>query len=478
MSFKIKKTVSNKSWGEINKSDIWQRLKTGLQEGTEGVVEAVREMYAVVKANINKDLTQADCWGPHHEMQQDSSLVLNRGGVIAAVAALQGARAKPTLTPEQKAQAEAHLKRHYTELELSWPSGEIILLQATLTGEMAVEDVPLSPGVDLAALKAGDSDPFEVVVEISSGKSTKGWDYLPSTLQKMAQQVMTRTVAGFLGHQKTEDLEYQFPIPVTHWVGAAYKNGKIYVRGVVDKAADDLKRWIKAGRIKQVSIYGIASLQEVKGETQVVDFDLMSIDWTPLDRNGMSTRIVASGEIDSIITHGGAKILTVTELVAELKKLDVNPKKLFSEMGWKFEDVAGEIGGETWVRLQGAAKAVGEMTELFGLSKEAKLADLVVAVKAAREVQTKAVAAEQEKLVDKVIGEMVVVEAARPLVKRMLQVPAGMDETAVRKAVGEMLEEDGVKKALAGVFKDTVIIPKVGREINQTSNLRIKRTAI
>lgn len=102
--FKIKKsTISNKSWGSVDKSAIWQRLKAGLQESTEGTAEAIREMYAVVKAEINKDLTQTDCYGPHHEIQQDGSLVLNRGGVIAAIAALRGAKAEPNLTAEQKA---------------------------------------------------------------------------------------------------------------------------------------------------------------------------------------------------------------------------------------------------------------------------------------------------------------------------------------------------------------------------------------
>lgn len=516
MPFKIKKgAVSNRSWGEVDKSAIWQRLKAGLQEGAEGVREAIREMYAVVKAEINEDLTQADCWGPHHEIQADGSLVLNRGGVIAAVQAWRGARAKPNLTPEQREIAENHLKRHYEkDLGLTWPEGEFILLQATLTGEIAVEDVPLAPGVDLAALKAGDSDPLEVVVEIEPGKSTRGWNYLPSTMQKIVQQVATKTVAGFLGHQKPEDLDYQFPLPVTHWVGAIYKDGKAYIRGVVDKVADDLKRWIKAGRIKQVSIYGAAALQEVKGETQVVDFDLMSIDWAPLDRNGMPTRVVAIGEVDFIPkNNGGVKTLNLQELLAELKKLGANPKVVFGEMGWKLEDVAKEVAGETWAGLQAAVKAIGEMAEifglkdakaedvikaikdlkgvneanikaigemiqLFGLAKEVKVDDLVAAVKAAREAQVKAAKEEHDKLVDKVIGEMIVAEAARPLVKRMLQVPDNADEEAIKKAVGEILAQEDVKKSLAGIFKQEVFRPQQNQNQNSNTGLVTRRVAI
>lgn len=516
--FKIKiGAVSNKSWGSIDKSVIWQQLKAGLQEGAENAAEAVREMYAVVKADINKDLTQADCYGPHHEIQQDGNLILSRGGAISAVAALRGARAEPDLTAEQKAQAEAHLKRHYAELDLPWPEGEIAAIIANITGEIAVEDVPLSPGVDLAALKADDDNPLEVVVEIPAGKSRRGWHYTPKVIQKIASEVNTKTVAGFLGHQKPDDVDYQFPAPVTHWVGALYRDGKAYVRGVVDKAAGDLKRWIRAGRIKQISVYGIMTTEQAKSETQVIDIDLLSIDWTPLDRAGMATRVVAVGEMDSIVSpgnqNGGVKQMTLAEILAELKKLGVSAKQLFGEMGWKIEDVAKEVAGETWVGLQAAVKAVGEIAGLFGLkdvktddvikavkdlkntsdanektigeiaqlfsvSKDAKADDLITAMKVAREAQTKAVAAEQEKLVDKVIGEMVVAEAARPLVKMMLQVPAGVDEAAIKKTVGEMLEKDGVKTALAEVFKGVVITPKIGREESNTSNIRVKRVAI
>ncbi|MEG3071038.1 MAG: hypothetical protein RQM92_09690 [Candidatus Syntrophopropionicum ammoniitolerans] len=73
---------------------------------------------------------------------------------------------------------------------------------------------------------------------------------------------------------------------------------KAYFRGVVDKAAADLKRWIKAKTIKTVSIFGIPKLQKINGETNVVDYKPLSIDWTPLGRAGMPTAIVATGEMD------------------------------------------------------------------------------------------------------------------------------------------------------------------------------------
>src|SRR5690606_11420245 len=114
-------TVSTADWGSVDKSRIWQMLKTGLEEGAEGIAAAIREVYAVVKVPVNGDLTQADCWGPHHEIRDDGRIVLNRAGLITAAAALAGARSEPNLTPQQKRQAASHLLRHYRELELEPP---------------------------------------------------------------------------------------------------------------------------------------------------------------------------------------------------------------------------------------------------------------------------------------------------------------------------------------------------------------------
>ena len=110
--FTITDTVSIADWGSVDKSHIWGLLKQGIEEGVEGIVAAVREVYAVVKAPVNENLAQADCWGPHHEIRDDGRIVLNRAGLIAAAASLAGARGEPNLTPQQKRQAAGHLLRH------------------------------------------------------------------------------------------------------------------------------------------------------------------------------------------------------------------------------------------------------------------------------------------------------------------------------------------------------------------------------
>ena len=172
-------------------------------------------------------------------------------------------------------------------------------INASITATIKPTDIPVAPGVNISALKAGDPDPLEVVVEIVPGESTRGWIYQAEALKSIVMHVQEKTLNGFLGHQKPEDVPNEFRPPVTHWVGAIWKNEKAYFRGVVDAGASDLKRWIRAGRIKQVSIYGIPKIQVIGGKTYVQDYKPLSIDWTPLDRAGMNTNVVSTGEMYS-----------------------------------------------------------------------------------------------------------------------------------------------------------------------------------
>jgi len=459
-------------------------LKQGLEEGAEGVASAIREVYAVVKADVNQELTQEDCWGPHHEIRDDGRIVLNRAGLIAAAAALAGARSEPNLTPQQKRQAARHLLRHYRELELEPPEslmeavGEISSVQAIISGEMRVEDVPLAPWADLEALKAGDTEPMEVVVEIPAGKSKRGWNYKPEALQKIVGEVMSQGLPGFLGHQKPEDVDNQFPTPVTHWVGALWKDGKAYFRGVVDKAAADLKRWIKARTVRTVSIFGVPKLQQVAGETNVVDYSPLSIDWTPLGRAGMPTAIVAVGEMmDEIINGGGQNQMTWKELIAKLKQMlaskEVTLGQVVGEMGWKAQDVAGEIDAGWLKEVSGAVETLDKVKEALGVTGEMDVLKVAGEAKKALDESAKA---GHEKLIDEVLKETVTGEMAQALVKKMLQVPEDATKEQITGEIDNLLADETIKAAIGKFHVDKP--PVIGGGGKETTTLRVKRQAI
>jgi len=577
--FTITDTVSTADWGNVDKSRIWEMLKQGIEEGVEGITAAVREVYAVVKGMVNEDLTQSHCWGPHHEIRDDGRIVLNRAGLVAAAAALAGARSEPNLTLRHKRLAARHLLKHYRQLELEPPEslmeavGEISSVQAVISGEMRVEDVPLAQWADLQTLKAGDPEPMEIVVEIPTGKSKRGWNYRPEALQKIVGEVMNQGLPGFLGHQKPENIDYEFPAPVTHWVGALWKDGKAYFRGVVDKAASDLKRWIKAKAIRQVSIFGIPKLQRVNGETHVVDYKPLSIDWTPLNRAGMPTSVVAIGEMDEIIgeldgSHeelhhalldavrnalgvkdgsdsnawlykvfdtyviveyrqgqttklysipykvegGELKLGQKTEVtrkeifeplmgemdeilndgdgggqmswkehVVKLKEMlnnkEVTLGQVAGEMGWKAQDIAGEIDSNWLKEVTDAVETLGKVKEVLGVTGEM---DVVKVAQDAKKTLDESIKAAREKLIEETIKEKVAGEMAQALVKKMLQLPEGeLTKEVIAGEIDNLLADDVVKNTISKFHIDKPpFINNTSDNSGTSSALRVKRQTI
>jgi hypothetical protein len=171
--------------------------------------------------------------------------------------------------------------------------GEIDNVNAMLTS-IAPGDIPLAENVDIEQMKQLDDDPLEVVVEIPAGKSKRGWNYTPKALKDIVDYTIEHTLNGFLGHQKAEDISTEFVPPVTHWIGAEMRGNNAYFRGLIDADAKSLKRWIRTKRIQEVSIFGFPDLKknQVTGEMDVVGYEPLSIDWTPLHRPGMPTKIV------------------------------------------------------------------------------------------------------------------------------------------------------------------------------------------
>ncbi|MGE7672972.1 hypothetical protein ACQKMV_05210 [Lysinibacillus sp. NPDC094403] len=298
--------------------------------------------------------------------------------------------------------------------EMAQEKNKIFQLFGNIAGEMRIEDVPTAPGVDVNELKKGDDDPLEVIVEIPASKSKRGWNYTANSLKNIVDAVNTQTLNGFLGHQKAEDVSNQFLPPVTHWVGAKMVGEIAFFRGIVDASAKDLKRWIRSKRIRQVSIFGIPKLQRVAGETNVIGYEPMSIDWTPLDRAGMNTRIVAmSGEMWDLEGEGptgemeyyeGGAGMKPEDVLNALKEMLGNKQITFSmiagEMGLKPEQIASDIDAD-WVKnLTESVDKLQKVEEALGVSGEMDV--VALANEAAKALK------EQGNVgVEKIIGEMI-----------------------------------------------------------------------
>ncbi|MFF2887010.1 transcriptional regulator [Paenibacillus sp. NPDC057967] len=312
------------------------------------------------------------------------------------------------------------------------------ILSATISGEMKPQDIPLAPGVDLDAIKAGDDDPLEVVVEVPAGKSTRGWNYLPESLKAIVDHVNQYTLSGFKGHQKEEDVANVFEDPVTHWVGAKMDGNRAYFRGIVDAVSPDLKRWIRAGRIKQVSIYGMPKLQTVDGETQVIDYKPLSIDWTPLDRSGMPTRIVAVGEMDD--NEGGDKDMDWKELLAQLlAKITAGETNL--------KDVLAGLDADTAAKLE----LLNKVKNALGVTEDDKLlASVEQASKALKDADQAALG----QTVKEVVKEKVAGEMAQGLLLKLVKPKAGQTKETISGEIDSLLADDSIKAMLGRMQTD------------------------
>lgn len=368
--------------------------------------------------------------------------------------------------------------------EQDLPEGEMVGLVASLAGEVSIDDVPYAPWATKEAigeLKKGDTDPMEVVVEVPVGKSTRGWLYTAKALQSIVRTVQESGLPGIKGHTKNEDYSTEFKDPVTHWVGAKFENNTAYFRGVIDKKADDIKRWIRGKTLRQVSIWGFPKLAKVSGETHVVDYIGKSIDWTPLDRSGMPTRIVAVGEMDDIIPNkGGSSNMNwqeiVKQLLGQIATGAVTPKQVFGEMGFAdIKRVAGEIDAAWLTEVSGAVETLGKVREAFGITGEMDVVDFAKKAKAAIDAQGTAAF---DKTVTEVLGEKVKGEMAQAIVKPMLHLEAGTTKEQIAGEIDRVLGDENIKKAIERLHTDDPSLRGGGSSTETTGATKVKRVSI
>ncbi|NRT76309.1 hypothetical protein [Clostridium beijerinckii] len=390
--------------------------------------------------------------------------------------------------------------------EMSETYGEMDSVNAVISS-IKPADIPLAQGVDLDTMKAMDKDPLEVVVEIPATKSKRGWNYTAKSLQDIVNYTNSNTLNGFLGHQKAENISTEFVPPATHWIGAEMKDNKAYFRGLVDADATNLKRWIRTGRIKEVSIFGYPKLKKgAKGEMDVVGYNPLSIDWTPLHRPGMPTKIVAM-EMEDFDEHAEGEQLDGTfeklkEDLREAAKAHFNangngsyvwirgvkyddstaiveheqqnlPTKLYS-IPFTIDNNQVTLGDKTEVTERRIYEPVttGEMNQ--GGNEDMNFAEIMKKLKGllqTGEVTYSQVLGEMGLTTDKIAGEMedikIAVEAQDTLkkVKEVLNVNGEMDIVEVAKKAGEAIENS--RKNDFDKTIDEVINEKVVGEIAQ-----------
>ena len=381
-------------------------------------------------------------------------------------------------------------------------------------GEIRPADIPLSPQVTQAALdelRKGDDDPLEVVIEVAPGQSSRGWHYTEGALRKLAEHVQAHTLSGVLGHQRDEDLSYEFRNPATHWIGAKWDNGRALFRGLVDRTQPDLKRWIRSGRITQPSIFTRPTLAtNARGEQEVVDLEPLSIDWAPLGRAGMETaNVIAWGEMapgdppaastpppHTTRPEEGTR-MTIGELIDYVRQngraftpeerrqlASVLPSEVLQAIPVK-ELIVGRSFGElaaaseapvadklvaidqTWVKdTEAVRSAWGEIAAVVGTDPK----DVPATKDRVKGLHAEAERSRNEAFTAtarKVVGEMGVPEALRPLsvdyLVRSGKVKPGDPEETFKSAWGEIRQSEPLKGVLGAHFAANGSAPRQGQ---------------
>ena len=329
---------------------------------------------------------------------------------------------------------------------------------ATLSSEIAVltpaeadsQSVPFAEGFDIEALSAVDEDPVFATVKIRASNGDKGAGplYDEALLKKLADQFNAKRPPGYKGHQKAEDVEWQYREPVTAWVGARYVTGsdgtgELLVKGYVPPTASDLRTQLKlaeagADMVNSVSIFGTRTVD--KSSNRVTDFDLWSLDWTPKGRAGMETELVdVSGE------QAKENEMTRDEVIASLRPDEVPAS------------IADSFRAEGVASVQTEVALAGEMRVILELDDDV---DPDAVVEAVRGMTSKAKADELETAIDSAIeGSEITAEMAKAAVKDALlnsTLTATSTEEDIAGELSAVLEKPYIKALTDGTAIPTV----------------------
>jgi hypothetical protein len=188
-------------------------------------------------------------------------------------------------------------------------------------------DIPVAPGVDLAELRAMDSDPFFVslpIVPRVGAVSKNGLLYDEALISSVEQQINTKRPGGIFGHLKDEDRGTAYPIPSGMWVGAKRDGDQLWAKAYIPPGAarDHIRRLKAVGGQISTSIYGKGKYEDTgtKGVRRLLDFDLESLDFAPPQRAALGHGAVPNVTSEFEQENPG---MTKEELLKSLTLADV-----------------------------------------------------------------------------------------------------------------------------------------------------------
>lgn len=170
-------------------------------------------------------------------------------------------------------------------------------------------DVPLSSGIDITVLTAGDENPMFVTLPvIKVGLSRNKRYYSQEILREIDDQIKATRPGGILGHIGDQERGTRFDIPKVIWVGSLLQGDTLFAKGYIPQSATDLREYLTVakatGHRVSTSIYGQWPQQfDATNQQHIVGpgGTLESIDFAPPARAGMDLQaeVMLTSEMQS-----------------------------------------------------------------------------------------------------------------------------------------------------------------------------------
>lgn len=162
------------------------------------------------------------------------------------------------------------------------------------TDEPKFPNVPIAPGVDLAALTAGDLDPKFITrpLAILDEVSDNGLTYNQAIFDDVYNQILTRRPVARQGHIAQEDKSSVFPPDAGYWIGAVI-DSQVYGKPTVFGKAylppgptrDLVLRRQATGTALSNSLWGdVTWAQDQDGKMEPLGVRIESVDFVPEER--------------------------------------------------------------------------------------------------------------------------------------------------------------------------------------------------
>jgi hypothetical protein len=315
-----------------------------------------------------------------------------------------------------------------------------------LRGDMP--DVPYAPGIDHAALVAGDVNPVFVTLPLleTGAVSRHGRRYGEAAVRAVVEQVNANKPGGILGHMSNAERSTRFDLPSLMWVGATYQDGKAWGKAYIPPYADNVRQYVvksKARRAKiATSIYGSA----VMDGADVRSLELESIDLADPTRAGVGAAvaepIITSEMSDS---QEGDMPEGTSELISELRGERDTARQQTQTLQTQINEMQGRIG-----ELEPHAAVVTAIREMIPSG------DIVQTIRemqtAFAEVQRLRLAEQIDTAVTTALGDIAQNERGAVLIREMVGPVENADAATAR--VKHLLTTDHVQAMLKALVSE------------------------